>query len=235
MDEKKPYTPPTLRRLSPDEVAALALPGAADLPVLDQGPTSASAAHAMAGAIQLQIGANGFEPAPGAALLYAASRAAERPARQSVIQSLVAPYRVDGKAAPPWVADVAREVASAADKHVEPEAAIAVGRLALRWCAEGEPVSRATRVLALLALWPRAGGAAIEQLAAYIAIVRKTRTGRPKKGEGRRPDGSWGAIDCKPKPFVAPETFATWAELDEAAKSRGGRGVGETSPGGREA
>lgn len=107
-------------------------------------------------------------------------------------------------AAPPWAADVAQAVKRATPNPDHPGIAFHIGEYVLAWCARGEPVSRASMILAYLALWR--GPHKLEALEGYVEAMIGAKAGRPK--------------GCEPRPFRAPETFATWDEADMVKEQR---------------
>lgn len=141
---------------------------------------------------------------------------------------LVAPYRTlrahpfdgDGleEPAPPWAADVAAAIVAIAPSgalgptHVGEPCPELVGRYALAWCARGEPVSRASHVLALLKLWPGPAVEKVRALARYLAIVEATGCGRAKLRDDGEP--------CARRPFTAPVTYGSWEERDARTARR---------------
>jgi hypothetical protein len=190
--------------------------------ILDQGPHASSTAHAFAAAAQITMKA---APAPvygPPSTLSATEAQGQRNAQAhfDLVSRLMAPYRGtsdDGKNAPPWAADLAQAFKRLAyggpPRLVYEEALVtSVATHALRWCAEGEPVARASRVLALLKLWPGSPDERLLELSRWLDAMRRTGAGRPKF----RSDALPMRRECEPRAFVAPVTYATWAAKDAA-------------------
>lgn len=210
-------------------------------PVVDTGTTSAGVAHAMAYALPVEH-VVGHMVDDGRGLVFhpldrdEQTLQPEAPMdphthheetqhpleRDHALQSaLVAPYRWPADAAkdkqepaPPWATDVAKELVRVAGGPIRHrQFALYLGQCVLRWCAAGEPVSRATRAIAYLRLWPGSPMNRMQALGLWLEVMERTGAGRPRF----RDDGE----ACAPRPFVAPVTYRNWDAYDAAKKPDG--------------